>query len=151
MDPQLHHLHERYKHLCELLGHAPAYSYQREMQTRPLVDGAPHVELVDGRYEYVVTERGKELQRRTAKDEDELLYWLMNDVTRGVAMRIESRRRIRNQDSRRQWFAKDVELLSQLRPEWGDRKRAEYAEVLTKYPFRDKKREKKRGWFRFWE
>lgn len=147
MDPDLRRLHERYGALCERLGHAPAYAYQRQIQTRPLVDGAPHVEVVDGRYHYVVTERGRELQRRTAADEDELLYWLMSDVTRGVAMGLRSAIRFRNRDSRRQWFAKDAELLSELRPEWGDRKRAEYAEVLRTHPFRDKKR----AWFRFWE
>lgn len=151
MDEDLRHLHERYEYLCGLLGHAPAYSYQRQIQTRPLVDGAPHVEVVDGRYQYVVTERGKELQRRTAKNEDELLYWLMSDVTSGVAMRLGSRIRFGKQDSRRQWFAKDVELLGELRPEWGDRKRAEYAEILGKYPFRDGEGDGKRRWFRFWE
>lgn len=114
------------------------------------MDGAPHVELVDGRYQYVVTERGRELERRTAKDEDELLYWLIGDVTRGIAIQLESRRLIRTGDPRRQWFATDVEMLSRLRPEWGERRRAEYAQILSKYPFRDK-REKKRSWFRFWE
>jgi hypothetical protein len=150
MDEDLRRLHERYRYLREQLGHAPAYSYQHQIQTRPLVDGAPHVELVNGRYEYVVTERGRELQRRTAEDEDELLYWLISDVTHGIAIKLASRRRSRNQDSRRQWFAKDVELLSKLRPEWGDRKRAEYAQILITHPFRDKG-ERKRGWFRFWE
>ncbi|HST58310.1 MAG TPA: Imm63 family immunity protein [Longimicrobium sp.] len=151
MGQDLGNLHERYRVLREQIGHAPAYSYQHQIQTRPFVDGAPHVERVDGRYQYVVTERGKELERRTTEDEDELLYWLISDVTQGVAIQLEARRRIRGQDSRRQWFAKDVELLSKLRPEWGDRKRAEYAQVLSKYPFRDNKGENKRGWFRFWE
>ena len=151
MDPDLRHLHERYAHLCGLLGHAPAYAYQHQIQTRPQVDGAPHVEVVDGRYEYVVTERGRELQRRTAGDEDELLYWLMGDVTRGIAIQLASRRLFRHGDSRRQWFARDAELLGKLRPEWGDRKRAEYAEILAKHPFRDGKAENRRGWFRFWD
>lgn len=146
-DDDLRHLHERYRDLCARLGHAPAYSYQRQIQTRPLVDGAPHVERSGGRYDYVVTERGRELERRTTEDEDELLYWLMSDVTQGVAIQLASRRRFRPRDSRRVWFAKDAELLGRLRPEWGDRKRAEYAQVLSKYPFRDGKR----AWFRFWE
>ncbi len=147
MDPDLGHLHERYRDLCERLGHAPAYSYQHQIQTRPLVDGAPHVEMNDGRYDYVVTERGRELERRTAEDEDELLYWLIGDVTKGVAIQLASRKLFRHGDSRRDWFAKDVELLGKLRAEWGDRRRAEYAQVLGKYPFRDKKR----AWFRFWD
>lgn len=149
MDLDLRDLQERYKALCELLGHAPAYSYQHQIQTRPLMDGAPHVELADGRYEYVVTERGRELERRTARDQDELLYWLMSDVTRGVAIALNAKRLFRTGDARRWWFAKDVEMLSGLRPEWGDRKRAEYARVLSKNPYLDQKASGKRGW-RFW-
>jgi len=149
MDPQLRDLQERYTRLCKLLGHAPAYSYQHQIQTRPLMDGAPHVELAGGSYEYVVTERGRELERRTARDQDELLYWLMSDVTAGVAMRLDAKRLFRTGDARRWWFARNVELLRGLSPEWGDRKQAEYEQVLSKHPYRDPKASGKRGW-RFW-
>jgi hypothetical protein len=148
MDQELRHLQARYRHLLQLLGHAPADMYQREVHTRPLHAGYPHVELVDGRYHYVVTERGSELQRRAAKDENELLYWLMSDVTHGIAMRLETGRWFRIGDPRRWWFAKDVELLRQLRPEWGERKRAEYEQILLRNPYMDKKATMARGWFR---
>jgi hypothetical protein len=139
MSEEFRRLQERYARLLKQLApHKPAYMFQNEIQTHRLDEGSPHVELVDGKYDYVVTERGSELQRRTARDEDELLYWLMSDVTKGIAIRLEARHRRRGQDSRRQWFARDVELLGSLNPEWGERKRLEYIEVLSTYPFRDK-------------
>lgn len=131
-------LQERYAHLCrQLTPHEPRYSYQRRIQTRRQDDGAPHVELIGGRYDYVVTERGRELERKTALSEDELLYWLMGDVVTGIALQIELEYRIPGQDSRRQWFSKSVELLARLSPEWKRLKELEYAQVLSEHPFRD--------------
>jgi hypothetical protein len=139
MSEELRPLQERYARLCKQLApHKPAYMFQNAIHTHRLDDGSPHVELVDGKYHYVVTERGSELQRRIAQDEDQLLYWLMSDVTQGIAIRLEAGRRRRGQDSRRRWFARDVELLGSLNPEWGERKRLEYLQVLITHPFRDK-------------
>jgi hypothetical protein len=132
------HLQERYAYLCsQLAPYEPRYSYQRKIQTRRQDDGAPHVELVNGRYDYVVTERGIEFERNTASTEDELLYWLMDDVVTGIALLLELENRIPGQDSRRQWFATSIELLARLSPEWGQRKEREYAKVLNEHPFRD--------------
>jgi hypothetical protein len=78
-----------------------------------------------------------ELERRSAATEDELLYWLMDDVTTSIALEFELKNRIPGQDSRRQLFAKNLELLGKLSPEWARRKESEYAQVLSRSPFRD--------------
>ena len=85
----------------------------------------------------MVTERGLDLEHNTASTEDELLYWLMDDVVTGIALQLELENRIPGQDSRRQWFATSVELLARLNPEWGRRKEHEHAQILSKHPFRD--------------
>jgi hypothetical protein len=132
------HLQEQYARLCDQLApYKPRYSYQGKIQTRRQDDGAPHIELVSGRYDYVVTERGLELERRTASTEDELLYWLMSDVATSIALELELENRTSGQDSRRQWFSKRIELLARLSPEWARRKELEYAQVLSEHPFRD--------------
>ena len=132
------HLQEQYTRLCKLLvPYKPRYSYQSKIQTRRQDDGAPHIEFVNGKYDFVVTERGLELERQTAETEDELLYWLLSDVTTGIASEFELDNRVLGQDSRRQWFAKNVELLARLNPEWACRKESEYAKILTDHPFRD--------------
>lgn len=131
-------LQEQYTRLCHLLApYKPRYSYQSKIQSRRQDDGAPHIELVGGKYDYVVTERGLELERQTAETEDELLYWLLSDVTTSIALKLELENRILGQDSRRQWFAKSIELLARLSPEWARRKESEYAKVLGEHPFRD--------------
>jgi hypothetical protein len=124
--------------MCGLLAPLkPRYSTQRSVQTIRTDDGSPHVEFVDGKYNYVVTERGSEFQRKIARDEDELLYWLMADVVTGVSLQFELENRIPGQDSRRQWFAKSIELLGRLDPKWAERKESEYQVVLELHPFRD--------------
>jgi hypothetical protein len=136
MTEEFSQLQKRYVNYCRLLApHRPRYPNQNKIQTRRQDDGSPHVELVDGRYHYVVTERGSEYERRIAEDEDELLYWLMNDVTTGIALEIELNNRILGQDSRRQWFSKNVELLNRLSSVWAGRKESEYEKVLTMHPF----------------
>lgn len=131
-------LQERYARLCDRLApHTPRDSYQTRILTTPHGEGAPHVEQVAGALHYVVTERGRELQRRVAASEDELLYWLLLDVVRGIAMHVEAPRRRRGEDGRRRYFAREVELLSRLHSEWAARRKEEQAQILSRYPFRD--------------
>jgi hypothetical protein len=138
MSEELGSLQIRYARLCErLMPETPKYPSQRELQTTPQHDGSAHVEIVSGTYHYVVTERGSELERSVAKDKDELFYWLMSDVTFSIACDFEVNRRIAGQDSRRQLFDKNVELLGRLDQNWATRKELEYAEVLRNHPFVD--------------
>jgi hypothetical protein len=138
MTEEFGHLQERYARLCQLLApHKPRYPNQNRIQTHHQDDGTTHIELVDGKYHYVVTERGSEFERKIAENEDELLYWLMSDVTTSIALGLELNNRVLGQDSRRQWFPKNIELLSWLSTEWADRKESEYVKILAEHPFRD--------------
>ena len=99
-------------------------------------DGSPHIE-VDDAYSFVVCERGAEMERRTTRNLDELLFWILENLTSNVAWNFELKHRRDGEDSRRQAFAKQVELLSLLSPEWGERQKAKQEEILTRHPFRD--------------
>lgn len=101
-------------------------------------DGGPHVELHDGIFAYVVTERGSEYERRETKDPDELLYWLVSDTTREAAQLYELKHRLRGRDCRRLLFSKHIEILQGIRSVWAERKRAEYEEVLLRQPYNDR-------------
>ena len=105
-------LRRRYLLACDRLG-VPKGRFP--YQTRPLHDGSPHVEVLDGLY-YVVTERGEELQRRSTHEADELLYWLLQGVTFSLACDFELRHRVPGQDFRRILFTKQLELLRGLDP-----------------------------------
>jgi len=104
----------------------PAY---KRFATAPTHDGGPHVEHHGDVYAYVVTERGNEYERRETRDPGELLYWLVSDTTGQAAQQFERVHRAAGRDSRRLWFAKHVELLENIRADWGSRKREEYERV----------------------
>lgn len=114
---------------------APAAHVQ--FATTPQHDGSPHVELEGKSYCYVITERGQEFERRRTTDPDEVLYWLVSDVTRAMASDHELRNRAKRDDFRRLLFKKHLELLADVSNEWSQRKKMEYDRVLAEHPFRD--------------
>ena len=122
-----------YSRLCGRLG------VHRVLNTSPQHDGSPHVEYFGGHYHYVITERGSEWKRQITSDKEELLFWLLRDVAFELACAFELRNRIEGQDFRRILFSKEIELMGQLRPEWGVHARAKIEEVLRRVPYRDEK------------
>jgi hypothetical protein len=105
----------------------------------PQHDGSPHVEHEGDELIYVVTERGARFEERRTRDPDELLFWLVSDLTRQMALDFELAHRVESEDSRRQWFAKHLELLTAVKPEWASRKKREYDELLVEHPYDDDK------------
>ncbi len=110
--------------------------YLRWAET-PQHDGSPHIEYEGDQFIYVVTERGRRFGEKRTTDPDELLYWLVSDVTWAMASDFEKTHRHETEDSRRQLFAKHLELLESVDSEWAHRKRAEYADILRQYPYQD--------------
>ena len=105
-----------------------------EFRTTPVGDTTPYVEICDGKLQFVVSERGTEYQRRTAVDEDEILYWLVSSMTRVMAVKWECKNRIPNTDSRIGWMKKDIEILESISSEWANHKTKEYEQILERFP-----------------
>ena len=99
--------------------------------------GRPHVEVDSNGYHYVVAERGQEYQRHTTADLDKLLYDVFQKVTSELASKFELQHRVDNKDSRRIMFERQEELLSQLNPAWGERRKREHEQILKHHPFDD--------------
>jgi hypothetical protein len=125
------HLRKQYLALCQKLG------AKGRFQTAAQHDGSAHVEVTADSYQYVVTERGTEFERKRTDDADELLYWLMADVVFSVASEYELTHRIEGQDFRRLLFQKEIELMGQLSANWSERKRREIEHILSDHPFDD--------------
>jgi hypothetical protein len=104
------------------------------LRSEPMHDGSSHLEVGDAYY-LIVTERGEDLSRRRTRDVDELLYWVMAGLTWKMASDHELAHRRKGEDTRRQLFAKQVELLATISPEWAERQRREQAAILERYPF----------------
>jgi hypothetical protein len=127
--PGLPEIRARVRELVDQVGAPPGdpVSYGGSRQ-----DGTPHIE-VGSRYHFVVFER------RTTDDLDELLYWIFDGVTFSMASNFEVKHRRPGEDSRRQLFAKQIEFLERLSPEWAARQDAEHAEILSRHPFVDRR------------
>ena len=81
-------------------------------------DCSNHIEIIDDEYCYVITERGKDIQREKTKDLDELLYWIFDNVVMSMAMDIEKKQRQPNNDPRRILFSNKLKLLGKLSAKW---------------------------------
>lgn len=98
--------------------------------------GRPHIE-VSQVYHYAMAERGKEFSRKFTAELDLFLYWVFADVTSQMAGRHELQNRRPDEDSRRQRFAKQAELMGAISWDWAVKMRAEHAGILILHPFRD--------------
>ncbi len=108
----------------------PTYGYSEQI-------ARPHVEVSPWAYQYVVAQSGQEVSRFTTRDIDQLLYKIFADVTFGLAITYAEKNHIENQDIRRSAFQRQVELLTLLSPQWGERGSQEHAQTLMQAPFDD--------------
>jgi hypothetical protein len=106
------------------------------IRTEPLGDASPYIEVGDA-YHYVIDERGTELQRKTTTNLDELLYWILKGLISTMARDYETCHRRAGEDSRRQAFAKELELIGTLSATWADRLKKNQDEILGRHPFDD--------------
>jgi L-fucose isomerase-like protein len=91
----------------------------------------------DGAYHWVFVERGIETMHRVTYDKDELLYWIFEGITFGIATEFEVSHRIKGQDFRRLLFRYQLDLLSKLSEDWEARAERHQQEVLRDNPFCD--------------
>ncbi|MDC8004829.1 Imm63 family immunity protein [Aureisphaera galaxeae] len=104
----------------------------------PIGDATPNIELDSfGLYNYVISERGRERERKITSSLHDLLYWIFSSVTFSMASHYELKNRIEGQDFRRIMFAKQEELLGILHEDWKEREVREHQTILKNHPFND--------------
>lgn len=108
----------------------PTYGHTEEF-------ARPHIEVDSRGYHFVVVERGEERRRITTFDLDDLLYQIFQTVAFSLACSYELAHRVESQDFRRIGFHRQVELLAQLSPQWGERRAREHERILRENPFDD--------------
>jgi len=99
--------------------------------------GTPHIEVDEEGYNYVVSERGEEFERRKTKDIDKLLYWIFKSIVFIMANDYELEHRKPNEDFRRQLFAKQIELMEKLDLKFAQWKKEEFDKILEESPYED--------------
>jgi hypothetical protein len=103
----------------------------KRLHRQPQHDGSAHIEAIAGEFHYVVTERGQELSRIKSANPDDILYWLIRDITSAIAQKHELDHRDQDLDGRVVWMPYHVQLLAAIQPEWAERQAAEYAKILS--------------------
>ncbi|MCW5300533.1 hypothetical protein DXT88_20390 [Herbaspirillum lusitanum] len=111
-------------------------NYYKHFHTTPTNDGSPHVEFENGKFHFVITERGIESKRIKHLSGNDVLYLLLDGVTRHMAIMYELRNRTPKPDGRSVWFPYQEELMSKLNPLWGEKLKAEHESILLEHPFR---------------
>ncbi len=97
----------------------------------------PYVQVRADGYHLIARERGRECLHRVTTRMDTLLYWLIGDVTSSLATKYELDHRVAGLDSRRIWFAKQIELMTNVNSRWGELLREELDAILADYPYED--------------
>jgi len=99
--------------------------------------GTPYIEIDKNGYNYVVSERGTEFKRQHTKDITKFVYWIFKDIVFQIASEYELNHRRPNEDSRRQLFAKTIELMELLDPKFAKWEKEEIKKILEKNPYCD--------------
>lgn len=120
----------RFDAIVSVLPKHPPGQHLFELSRYPSSDGAPHIELHEGRLDYVICERGSEWERRTARDEDELLYWIVTDITHELSFAWAAQHPIPWLSQRRRAFSKEIRLLRRINTAWAKRHAAEHKRIL---------------------
>lgn len=136
MGKEIDYIKEKYFKIAEKIKAQPknVFFYETKQDY-----GYPYIEFINNTYYYIVTERGIELERKSTTDSDELLRWLILDLTRAEAQDYELTHRDNSEDSRRRYFSKQLELLQIINPKWAGIEKARYNKILAEHPFTDDK------------
>jgi hypothetical protein len=90
----------------------------------------PHIEVAGPSLSWVVIERGKEIDRKTTRDVDELLYWIFRSVIADMASRFAARNPVAGREFRYPMFIKELELMGRLNRAWRARLVSELGPLL---------------------
>lgn len=90
--------------------------------TKPSDYEKPYLHISQDRYDYIYSERGYEFSRKSTKDLDELLYWIIYPVVHQMAVEYELRHRVdESEDCRKIIFPKLIEYLGEINPLWAEK------------------------------
>lgn len=117
-------------------GHVLRFNALPWVSFDPYLDATPLIEFDGHMFQYRVLSRSNEIEEITG-DADKILAKVFSDITDFLASNFEVRHRIAGEDSRRAMFAKQIDLLQLLNPEWASTEAARHQAILVRHPFRD--------------
>jgi hypothetical protein len=120
-----------YQQIVERLGLPPStHSLQFERHD----DGSRHFEQDGEGWKVVTTERGCDYDQLCLPDDEEALFLQTSDLTFSMACDYELAHRIENRDCREMISERQIELMSRISSEWGERMRRQWQATLRSHP-----------------
>ena len=104
---------------------------------KPQGDGRPYIELYSLGYNFIISERLVELERRTTNDIDELMFWVFDGITHEMAIQQELRERKENEDFRRKLFSIQVHLMEKISLGFANKLKMKIDDILKVSPYND--------------
>ena len=89
----------------------------------------PYLEIHGKEYDFIVGERGLEIQRKVTLSDDEILYWFVDRPVAGLAS-AHAANHSSEREFREVYFTRQYSLMLSIKPEWATRKRKEITELL---------------------
>ena len=89
----------------------------------------PYLEIHGKEYDFIVGERGLEIQRKVTLSDDEILYWFVDRPVAGLAS-AHAANHSSEREFREVYFRRQYSLMLSIKPEWATRKRKEITELL---------------------
>jgi hypothetical protein len=102
---------------CKIIK-APEYVIRNAVLDHTIHFADPHIEIHGEVYHFVSVERGKEIFRKITKELDELLYWIMEGVTSGMASTYAAEQRLPDDGYFIARKEKQLELLKEIKEEF---------------------------------
>ncbi|MBC8536433.1 Imm63 family immunity protein [Feifania hominis] len=91
----------------------------------------------DGAYHWIFTERGKVRDHKILNSEEDVLWYVLDEILFDIALDFAEKNMIKGEDFRRQLFKKEIELYSKFGDFFKKRKIAEIEKILKSDPYRD--------------
>jgi len=139
MSPEIKSIVDGYVTLWRKLGYEqPLYP----INLKPQNDYTPHIEFIDGKYKWYVTEYGACRDYRETSDAEQALEWFAVEVVCHIVNRVELLH-INGEEAHRNWFKRTVDMLTTLNEQWGINRMIEMNKCMEVYKnSRHKKRPK---------
>ncbi len=120
------------------------------LQTSPIGDATPHVEIHQEKFDIVIEERGIEIHRRAGLNIEDAAYRYLFQMAQNHALKTELRERNPRPGatitcsgsaddgySRWNWMALTISTLNKISPEFGARAGKYYSEILNHSPLKE--------------
>ena len=88
----------------------------------PKGDGTTYIIINELGYNYIISERGNEYNRKITRDIDELLYWIFKDIIFELV--------VKTNKKRQQWFNEEESMLMKINKNWGNLLKEEHKKLL---------------------